>query len=174
MWGQREMGGGGVGAASLWVNKNQKSSYWLWSPLPFERNPKPGRLWRAALVEAGEEMQCDTNRLKEEVLMDWIKQGGGGGKGLRGWWVGLWGHDTNVFHWQVGKAPLLCHTHTWSHKFMHLFTEKPEQGHFPMHTLMKTYTNICFKLKLEVWLSAETSIQSTFTKLLWSFPEHFE
>lgn len=23
-----------------------------------------------------------------------------------------WGHDTNVFHWQEGKAPLLCHTHS--------------------------------------------------------------
>lgn len=29
---------------------------------------------------------------------------------------------------------------------MHLFREKLEQGHFPMHTLMITYTNICLKL----------------------------
>lgn len=55
------------------------------------------------------------------------------------------------------------HTHTRSHKFMHLFTGKPERGHFPMHTLRKTYTNIWFKPKLEVWLKAERSVKSTFT-----------
>lgn len=98
--------------SSLWVNKNQKSSYWLWSPLPFEGNPKPGRLWRVALVEAGEEMQCDTNRLKEEVLMDWIKQGGGvdgGGRGGAGW---VCGGMTLMFSIDETEKPRCYATHT--------------------------------------------------------------
>lgn len=164
---------GEKGEPSLWVNKNQKSSYWLWSPLPFEGNPKPGRLWWAGLVEAAEEMQCDTNRLKEEVLIDWIKQGGKGGWGGAG--LVLWGHDTNVFHWQDGKALLPCHTHTrtctHSHKSMHLFTgstQSKQRGHFPMHTLENTYTNNWFKLEA---LSHRFLQSTAFPIVVWLKPK---
>lgn len=50
--------------------QSKKQLLTLKSFLPFEGNPKPGQLRQAALVESVEEMQCDTNRLEEEVLMD--------------------------------------------------------------------------------------------------------
>lgn len=48
-----------------------------------------------------------------------------GGKGLRGWWVGFFcGGMTLMFSIDKTEKPrcYATHTHTQSHKFMHLFT----------------------------------------------------
>lgn len=98
----------------------------------------------------------------------WTELNKGGKGGWRGGGLVLWGHDTNVFHWQDGKAPLLCHTHTHthSHKSMHLFTgsaQSKQRGHFLMHTLRNTYTNVCFKQKLVVTDSSNQRLPKCFS-----------